>query len=230
MQSQNILNASTVNLSSPGNGSSLSPRDRTMGKEDFLKLLVTQLRSQDPLQPVSNEAFVAQLAQFSSLEQMQNMNLNLADSLQASYLLNAAINNSLVTTMIGSEVKASTDEFTMTRAGELDFGVDLDTAYRSISVKIYDEHDTLVRTINVDEPGVGAEKIHWDGKDENGETISSGAFRFEVIADADEGKAIPLKSYLTGMVTGVRYRNGSAIMLLGGVEVMPSDIFEVLKP
>lgn len=52
--------------------------DDTLGKEDFLKLLVLQMQNQDPLDPVKNEDFIAQLAQFNSLEQMQNLNATMS--------------------------------------------------------------------------------------------------------------------------------------------------------
>ncbi len=219
---QNPAPSSSENESSSG--------AQNLDKDDFLRLLVAQLRSQDPLQPVTNEAFVAQLAQFSSLEQMQNINTNLTDSLQSSYLLNATINNSLATTMIGSQIKAATNEFVTTQPTSIDCGVETDKAYRELSFKIYNEKNELVKTISIDSPSLGSNKIHWDGTDEQGVEVPAGAYRFEVVAEAFDGSTSRPASFLSGTVTGVRYRNGSAIMLLGGVEVLPSEITEVNKP
>jgi len=71
----------TVNTSATSNASVVAnssttakAKDTSLGKDDFLKMLVTQLKNQDPLKPMDDTAFVAQMAQFSSLEQMQNMN------------------------------------------------------------------------------------------------------------------------------------------------------------
>jgi flagellar basal-body rod modification protein FlgD len=203
---------------------------RVLGKNDFLKLLVTQLRSQDPLQPVTNEAFVAQLAQFSSLEQMQNINQNLTGSLQSSYLLNATINNSLATTMIGSEVKVATNELFTTQPTSIDCGVEIDKAYRKVSFEIYNEKNELVKTISIDSPSHGSNKVHWDGTNEQGVEVPAGVYRFEATAEAFDGSTSRPAAFLAGTVTGVRYRNGSAIMLIGGVEVLPSEIIEVNKP
>lgn len=212
------------------NTTSSPSRERVLGKEDFLKLLVTQLRAQDPFEPMSNEEFVAQLAQFSSLEQMQNMNLNLTDSIQAGYLLNTTINNSLITTLIGKQVKVETNLATLGQGGQVDIGFDLDSAYRSAAVKIYDEHDTLVRTIEIDAPGAGVQQINWDGRNDSGVAVPPGPYRIEVAAELPDGSFAKIESYLTGTITGVRYRNGSAVILLGAVEVAPSQITEVLQP
>ncbi len=81
-----------------------------LGKDEFLKLLVTQLRNQNPLEPLDDKEFIAQMAQFSSLEQMQNMNENLGELLfyqremVASALLSEAVS------LIGKEVKATDPE------------------------------------------------------------------------------------------------------------------------
>ena len=76
-----------------------------MGKDDFLHMLVAQLKYQDPLNPMDNTAFVAQLAEFSALEQMQNVNA----TLQSAVLLNRSLNNTLITELIGRNVKALGD-------------------------------------------------------------------------------------------------------------------------
>ena len=84
-----------------------------VGKEDFLRLLVTQLKHQDPLSPISNEDFLAQLAQFSSLEQLQNINTGT----QTGLLLQQSVTNSLSTSLIGKDVLVGTDAVTI-KGGE----------------------------------------------------------------------------------------------------------------
>ncbi len=78
-----------------------------LGKDEFLKLLITQLRHQDPINPVEDKEFIAQLAQFSSLEQMQNLNTNLQDMMLAQQKLTAL---GQATQMIGQEVELFTWE------------------------------------------------------------------------------------------------------------------------
>jgi len=228
-----IDSTSSVTATGTASGSSAvaSPaRSDVLGKDDFLKLLVAQMRAQDPLQPLTNEAFVAQLAQFSSLEQMQNMNQTLTDSVQSGYLLNSTIYNSLATTLIGKQVKAQADSAVVGENAQLDFCVDLDQAEQSVTVKILNDKNEVIRTLRVDKPELGQQTIHWDGRNDNGNAAAAGTYRFEVTAQGSQGGETRLTSYLTGQVTGIRYRNGSAVALLGGVEVMPSDIIEVFQP
>jgi flagellar basal-body rod modification protein FlgD len=78
-----------------------------LGKDQFLQLLITQLRHQDPINPVEDKEFIAQLAQFSSLEQMQNLNTNLSDMMFAQQKLTAL---GQATQMIGKEVELLTKE------------------------------------------------------------------------------------------------------------------------
>lgn len=76
--------------------------NKTLGKDDFLQLLVTQLRYQDPLQPLDDKEFVAQLAQFSSLEQMQNLNSNMENYISLNLLENQL---SRAASLVGAQVK-----------------------------------------------------------------------------------------------------------------------------
>ena len=86
-----------------------SSNDSVLGKDDFLKLLVTQLSYQDPLNPLEASDFSAQLAQFSSVEQLFNIEETLRASLDANYLLATSINNTMAATVIGKEVRAVGD-------------------------------------------------------------------------------------------------------------------------
>ena len=94
-------------IGASGLGASLtSATQSSLGKEDFLKLLVAQLAHQDPLSPMENQEFVAQLAQFSSLEQMTNVNSNL----QLLQVAQASMTNSQIASLIGKNVEVRSDQ------------------------------------------------------------------------------------------------------------------------
>ena len=76
-----------------------------LGKDDFLKLMIEQMKNQDPLSPMEGTEFTAQLAQFSSLEQLSNMSDSLEQSINANYQLTQAVNNTMTAALIGKEVK-----------------------------------------------------------------------------------------------------------------------------
>ena len=98
MQVYNSANTTSTNSSQ--NKSLFNVKN--LGKDDFLKLLLTQLRYQDPTNPVDDKEFIAQLAQFSSLEQMQNLNTNLQDMMVSQQKLTALAQ---ATSMIGKIVE-----------------------------------------------------------------------------------------------------------------------------
>jgi flagellar basal-body rod modification protein FlgD len=106
-----------------------------LGKDEFLKLLITQLKHQDPVNPVDDKEFIAQLAQFSSLEQMQNLNTNLSDMMMAQQQLTAL---GQAMQMIGREVEL------FTKDGESLFGTVTGVQFRNgwpeiiVGGKLYD--------------------------------------------------------------------------------------------
>ncbi|HPT84195.1 MAG TPA: flagellar hook assembly protein FlgD [Limnochordia bacterium] len=106
-----------------------------LGKDDFLKLLITQLKYQDPVNPVDDKEFIAQLAQFSSLEQMQNLNTNLSEMMLAQQKLSAL---GQAMQMMGKEVELFTKE------GESLFGTVTGVQFRNgwpeivVNGKLYD--------------------------------------------------------------------------------------------
>ena len=84
---------------------SANVKNGTLGKDDFLKLMIAQLKNQDPLNPMNGTEYAAQLAQFTSLEQLTNLNANVSKSIDTNYVLTQSINNTLAATLIGKEVK-----------------------------------------------------------------------------------------------------------------------------
>ena len=172
----------SISTSSTSNSSSTGKLTGgiNMGKEDFLKLLTTQLRYQNPLSPEDPKDFVAQLSQFSSLEQLINLNTKLEDSAKNSTALQNSIQLGQGVSLLGKEVKAQGNSITVTggKAGDMSFI--LGAASASTKVNIYNSGGTLVRTIDLGGKSAGEVKIDWDGKDGSGKNVADGAYRFHV--------------------------------------------------
>lgn len=199
-----------------------------MDKDDFLKMLVMQLRHQDPLNPLEGTEFAAQLAHFSSVEQLSNINSNLSFSLDANYLLTQSINNALATTFIGKEVRASADKFYYTGDGDITLGYNLANSADSVVVKVYDEMGNLVKTLTGDS-SKGENTLIWDGTDENNQTLGEGKYSFKVEAADKGGSEIKVEQYILGIVEGVRFKEDGTFFIIGGVEIALSNIREILK-
>lgn len=152
-------------------GSTASAASKTMGKDAFLKLLVTQLQHQDPLNPADSTEFTSQLAQFSSLEQLSNVN----DNLNMLKLYQASMNNAQAVSFIGKDIvsKGKTLQVTPGQPVSCEFSLGADA--KRVAVSIYDAAGNFVKDIRATALKAGAQSLSWDGKDRNGNTVADGA-------------------------------------------------------
>src|SRR5215217_7759142 len=135
--------------------------NKAMGRDAFLKLLVAQLKNQDPLKPQDNSAFVAELAQFSSLEQSMGVN----DRLDQMMLQNQGMANANVVNMVGQVATVKGSLVTTDGSG---IGVPVsfsqDRASDSTVIQIQDANGKTVRTLDMGSRPAGISKITWDGR------------------------------------------------------------------
>lgn len=197
---------------------------KTLGKDDFLQLLVTKLKNQDPLNPMSDEAFVAELAQFSSLEQLQNMNDALSNSLDLDYLQMQTINNTMATSLIGREIKATFSNIYLDSDNLPEIGYATTDHAKSVRVIITDIDGNIVATLTEEDIPAGNNSMTWDGKNDNGDRLPEGYYNIEITAyDADGGSFTP-SVFIQGKVTGVIYHDGAAYLQVNGMEIPLSGI------
>lgn len=201
-----------------------------MGKDDFMKLLITQLRYQDPLSPLGGAEFAAQLAQFSSLEQLSNLNQLMTQSVDANFYLTQSINNTMTATLIGKDVKLLGDKIQYTGQEEAKIGYKLPADASSVTINIYDKNDVLVRTIENVPKDSGDHKLSWDFLDNDGNEVPNGEYRFEVKAKTMDEKDMAVESYKWGTINGLRFSEFGTKLLVDNIEYMLSDILEIIMP
>jgi len=203
---------------------------QSLGKDDFLRLLVAKMEYQDPLNPQSDEDFIAQLAQFSSLEQMSNMSEALAESNQISYLQMQSLNNSMSANLIGKEVVASYDGVYFDGDSDPQVSFTTDTYAAKLELTITDEAGNVVRRIRAEEVAPGQHTIEWDGRDDLGNTVSEGYYHVQANAyDANDVPFTP-QTRLVGVVNSISYRDGSAFLHVNGSQISLGDIVTVGEP
>jgi len=200
---------------------------RELGKDDFLKLLVTKLQNQDPMNPMQDEAFVAQLAQFSSLEQLSNLNENLMQSLDWDYLQMQTINNTMATSLIGREIKATGNNLYLDEDNMPQMGYSASEFAETVRITISDGNGLVVRTIELENVPAGSNTFIWDGKDKNGERLAEGFYSVSASGVGAEGEAINVSTSIEGRVTGVVYRQGSAYLTVNGMEIPLADVTSI---
>ena len=214
--------ANISSTSSSTSTSSSSAAGGTLGKDSFMQLLVTQLQYQDPLNPMDNTEFTAQLAQFSQLESLENM----STTLEALAVLESSLNNIQAVSFIGKTVNANgnTVEYD---GSAVQLGYSLDDDATTVRVSIYNEDGEKVRTLEYGSTAEGSQSVTWDGNDDDGNACGSGTYSYYVNAYDVEGDAISATTYASGTVTGVRYENGLTYLIIGDKEVAISDVEKI---
>lgn len=199
-----------------------------MGKDDFLSLLVTQMRNQDPMDPMNGADFAAQLAQFSSLEQLTNINSALEQSLSVNAMISSSINNALAANFIGKDVRASGDAVQYRGDGSVKLGYSLAAAGETAVVKIYDDAGNVIKTIDAS-AAKGVSTVSWDGTNDRGETVGSGKYTFKVEAKDKNGAVMDSNRYIYGKVSGVRFNASGTVFVVDGVEIPLANILEIMQ-
>jgi len=206
-----------------------SATQKTMGKEDFLKLLTTQLKYQDPLSPEDPKDFVAQLAQFSALEQQINANSNLKSLGTLIHNLNNSMNLAQGVNLLGKEVQGVGNTLTLTGGQALGASFELPQSAREVSVGIYSSAGTLVRTLNLGAQSAGARTFTWDGKDSSGKTLADGSYSYQVAAKDASGKNLSVTNYFTGTVQEVFQDSQGVWLIINGRRVLLNSIVSVAE-
>jgi flagellar basal-body rod modification protein FlgD len=200
---------------------------KRVGKDEFLKLFVTKLQYQDPLSPMEDGDFIAQLAQFSSLEQLQNMNANLKSSINWDVLSNQTINNSVAAQIIGKEVVASLSELTLGDENTPKVSYELDEFASDVDIEILDINGDTVRSIRLEDVAGGRNNFVWDGKNDAGDRVSPGSYTVEMTATTANGTVMTPSLSIVGTVMGVVYRGGIAFLKIDGAEVALGEVREI---
>ncbi len=218
--------SSTTTSSASSSNSSLT-NGVTMGKEDFLKLLTTQLQYQDPLSPEDPKDFVAQLSQFSSLEQLINLNTTMGNLSTNMTNLQSAQQMTQGLSMLGKTVKAQGNIFQVTGGKVGDMSYVLSSAATSVKVSIKDSSGQVVRTMDLGGKNAGENQITWDGKDNNGNAVADGTYSFTVSALDAKGNAVTAASLVTGTVTQVLQDSGTVYLKINGKLVTLDNVISI---
>lgn len=196
-----------------------------LGKNDFLNLLVTQLQNQDPLNPADSTEFTAQLATFSSLEELQNINT----TLEAVEVSQAVLTNSQAVDYIGKQIQAVGNRIRKTD-GETDaIEFNLSNEAAEVYIKIYNQHGDFVQDIDLGPLPAGQQSAAWDGLDSKGDPAPDGAYTYEVMAIDADGSSIGVTGFTTGRVTGVYYKYGGAYLMTADQEIPLGNVVQVYE-
>lgn len=196
-----------------------------LGRDAFLKMLVAQMEHQDPLNPMEGNDFSAQLAQFSSLEQLFNLNDTL-EGLAASMESKGQEN---VFDYIGKQI-TSEDNSLKLKDGQVSNGLFTLTEPSEVMISIYDDFEQEITTLFPGQLDAGTHQVDWNGHDRTGVSVSDGTYKFQVTAVTESGAYLPVKTEATGIVAGVTYDSGYPYLVVDDRWVDPATVVKVWDP
>ena len=219
-----IDTTTTVSAASPTVTAPANPTSQ-MGKDTFLKLLVAELKAQDPLNPTDSREMITQLTSLTSVEKLTSLDQNIAQlrgenagmaSMQASGLLGASITAKKSHLMLTGEAPA---------AGQFV----LDGVAASVQITVRDAAGTLVRTLDIGAQNPGTRTFTWDGLDDEGVSAPEGGYTFEVNARSQSGLPVAASTRVSGVVSEVSYENGVPELIVGDARVLLGDVSSIAR-
>ncbi|MBK9303277.1 MAG: hypothetical protein IPM94_05145 [bacterium] len=210
------------------NSVSTTPTTSTAGtgsaeelKNEFLQLLITQIKNQDPLKPLDNAEFTSQLAQLSTLEQLQAMN----DSMTQDLVYTQSLNNTMMLGLVGRTAVVEGDQVAV-EDGETAASHLQSEAAGVATVTVRDESGDVVRTFTqtVD---AGWSELTWDGLDADGQPAADGDYTLSVEVADGEGADVESVVYMSGLVESIRFENNLALLHIAGRDYYASEIARV---
>ncbi len=186
---------------------------KELGQADFLTLLTAQMKSQDPTNPMDSQQFLAQMAQFSTVQGIQDLQKSfatLATSLTSSQTLQAS-------QLVGHSVLVPGSVANLTAEDGLSGAMDLPQTVPDLAVKIYDGSGKLVRVLDMQGQGPGLVDFKWDGLDDSGQTLPPGQYQFSAEGSLN-GEAQAFDTFVLAKVdsVSVKAEDGQVQLDTGG--------------
>lgn len=195
---------------------------KDLDKEAFLRLLLTQLKSQDPLEPMKDRDFIAQMSQLSSLEQVMNMSKSVQNFVETS----SQLYRTQAVSMIGKTAVVKTNSITVQNgvAESKVFNVDTPS---NVVIKIFDLNGKLVKEEKLGQINPGMQLFLWDGKDENRTKVKDGKYTFKILRLTSDGKYEEIPSVESGKVSGVKFEGNKINVVVNSKIYDISEISEI---
>lgn len=195
--------------------------NQQLGKDEFLKLLVAQMKNQNPMNPMKGREMAAQLAQFSSVEQLIQLNENFSAQKEGQEKIQRTINHGTAAEMIGNHVLARGDRVQVPESGDGSVTVDLAEG-GSATLELFNDAGEKVGSRDLGYLESGRHEVSLGTADDG---LDPGAYRYEVSLEEGDGSAVT--TYSSGIVDGVHFTLDGPVLRVGDMEIPFGRIEEV---
>lgn len=212
---------SVNNISSVLAASTSASDRRAIDKNDFLTLLVTQLRNQDPLSPLQPHEFAAQLAQFTSVEQLTQLNEGMArqeDSLAMATLLSKT---SFSAGLLGRQIVAAGDQVTIPAGSAGRVRIEVGGTGGHAELKLTDSTGREVATRDLGSLPPGRQTLTLPAD------LPAGSYHYSITVTGAGDKKVNVTTYTTGTVDGISFQDGRIVLKLGAIDIDLDDLAEI---
>jgi flagellar basal-body rod modification protein FlgD len=219
---QNALSNQTLGSNQPANKNQL-------GQQQFLQLLVAQMRHQDPSNPMNGAEFASQLAQFNSVEQLINVNSGIRSLQQSQDIMGMGLTNSLAASLTGKHVTALSNQIHLSPAEGSQIKFKLAAPASDVEIVIRNSAGAEVRRIPLQQLDSGDNQFHWDGLSNSGDRMPEGTYTVSISAKSGENNVQSL-TYLEGLATKVRFTPAGVFLKVNGIDVPIGNVEELSTP
>lgn len=197
-----------------------------LGQQEFLQLLVAQMRHQDPINPLDGAEFAAQLAQFNSVEQLISVNNGLEKLQDSQEMMSASLTNSMAASLTGKHVKALSNQVHLASAEGADIHYKLNNSASEVEMIIRNANGNEVRSETLQGVASGENNWTWDGRNNAGDRMPDGQYFIEVRASND-GNTVDSLTFIEGIASKVRYSGEGVFLTVNNVQIPIGDVEEV---
>jgi flagellar basal-body rod modification protein FlgD len=221
--STSAITNNTVTSPTTTTSKTLKQTGSELGTNAFMKLLVSELKNQDPLNPMESRDMIAQLAQLTSVEKLDAISTGLT-SLNSGI---ADVSNHQAPGLIGKTVSANLSQIDLGDIGSANAAFQLAGAAASVEINITDSEGQVVRTVTLGNTSAGPHQIQWDGVTKAGNRADRGRYSVGIVAKDASGKLVSCSQQLSGLVSKIIYENGSAKLIVNNSRVDLRDVLSI---
>jgi flagellar basal-body rod modification protein FlgD len=205
---------------------------RTVGndkldKDSFFKLMLAQMKNQDPTNPLKSHEMAAQLANFSSLEQMQNMNKTLEELKNGQ----KPLEQYQAVSFIGKSVAGDSAKIVRSKGDhDHDLRFTIPSMAKEVEVQVKNGAGEVLKNFSLKGVKPGETRVTWNGEDEKGTKLPAGDYNFSVEAIGSNGQKMAVKTDFEGLITGIQTTPEGPVLMVGNQAIRMRDVRKVTDP